>query len=68
MESNGIKFKPGQRFRLSALGEERCPKLNQTGVVVGRAGRSDAVRVLLDGRKTAMTLHMSYVETISKQP
>jgi hypothetical protein len=56
-------FKAGVRFHLSVLGKERCPRLRETGVVIGPAGRSDAVRVLMDGRKTAMTLHISYIET-----
>jgi hypothetical protein len=62
MQDNEAPFKPGERIRLSALGKERCPKLNRTGVVIGPAGRSDAIRVLIDGRKTPMTLHASYVE------
>jgi hypothetical protein len=62
MDEPENKFKPGQRIRLSALGKERCPRLSSTGVVIGSAGRSDAIRVLMDGRKTPMTLHVSYVE------
>jgi hypothetical protein len=56
------EFSPGQRIRLSALGKERCPRLSPTGVVIGQPARSDAVRVLMDGRKTPMTLHVSYIE------
>ena len=57
------EYQPGQRIRLSALGKERCPKIKiYSGVVSGKTSRSDAVRVLIDGRKTPMTLHVSYIE------
>jgi hypothetical protein len=58
-------FQIGKRFRLSALGKERCPRLTtHTGVIVGQPQRSDAVRVLLDGRKFPITLHASYIEAL----
>ena len=57
------ELKPGTRVRLSALGRERCPKMTrQTGVVVAKLDRSDAVRVLMDGNKDPSTLHRSYIE------
>ena len=56
---------PGTRIRLSVLGKKRCPKMTrQTGVVVAKLDRSDAVRVLMDGNKDPSTLHRSYVEAV----
>jgi hypothetical protein len=53
---------PGQRFRLSPLGKQRCPKLKpDIGVVIGKSGIS-AVRVKFDGRKQPATLHLSYID------
>jgi hypothetical protein len=62
MSYDEVVVRPGQRVSLSVLGKERCPKLkSQTGVIVKRSG-SSAVRVLFDGRKQPLTLHLSYVE------
>jgi hypothetical protein len=59
------ELEPGQRIRLSTLGRERCPKLkSHTGVVTGKTEYSAAVRVLLDGHKTPLTLHTSYIEAL----
>jgi hypothetical protein len=54
----------GQRVRLSVLGKERCPKSSlktDAGVVLGKCG-NNAVRILFDGRKQPITLHLSYIE------
>jgi hypothetical protein len=59
-----VQVIPGRRIRLSVLGKERCPRLNlksDAGVVLGKSGGS-AVRILFDGRKQPVTLHLSYVE------
>jgi hypothetical protein len=62
MSYDEVVVRPGQRVSLSVLGKERCPKLkSQTGVIVSRNGPS-SVRVLFDGRKEPLTLHLSYVE------
>jgi hypothetical protein len=50
----------GARVRLSALGQERSPKTVRTGEIVGAIGSSFAV--LLDGAKTSVRLHFSYLE------
>lgn len=64
MRDRDGEWKPGERIRLTVLGKKRCPRLKiHTGVVVGRTHRSDAVRILLDGRKMPITLHSSYVES-----
>ena len=63
MKERGSELELEQRIRLSTLGRERCPKLkSHTGVVTGKTGYSAAVRVLMDGHKTPLTLHTSYVE------
>jgi hypothetical protein len=63
MKERYFELELGQRIRLSALGRERCPKLrSHTGVVAGKADYSSAVQVLLDGYKTPLTLHTSYIE------
>lgn len=62
------KYQPtpaiGSRIRLSALGNERCPKFkNPTrGIVVGANLIGTSFRILLDGRKLPVTLHVSYIE------
>jgi hypothetical protein len=54
------------RFRMSALGAARCPRLaDRTGVIVSSGNGThhiSAVRVLFDGFKSPVTLHRSYVE------
>jgi hypothetical protein len=50
----------GDRVRLSALGQERSPKMVRTGEIVGAVGSSFAV--LLDGAKRSLRLHFSYLE------
>ena len=63
MKERDSELERGQRIRLSTLGRERCPKLkSHTGVVTGKTEYSAAVRVLMDGYKTPLTLHTSYIE------
>ena len=62
MSYDNVEVKLGQRVSLSVLGKERCPKIKvNTGIIVSRNGPS-SVRVLFDGRKYPLTLHLSYVE------
>ena len=57
------ELKPGMRIRLSALGKARSPRMKvHTGVIVGLTGGSEGVRVIMDGSKSPMTLHESYIE------
>ena len=57
------QFKVGTRIRLSVMGRARSRRITaQTGVVVGTPHRSDALRILMDGKKQAITLHISYIE------
>jgi hypothetical protein len=64
MRYRDVEVIPGQRIRLSVLGKECCPKLSSksdAGVVLGKCG-NNAVRILFDGRKEPVTLHLSYIE------
>jgi hypothetical protein len=61
MYGQDIELRQGQRIRLSDLGKARCKFKSDTGVVAGKSHHPDAVRVLMDGRKTPQTLHRSYV-------
>jgi hypothetical protein len=56
-------LKIGMRVRLSPLGIKRSPRVrgSHTGIVISARSRK-SVRVLLDGRKKAVTLHVSYIE------
>jgi hypothetical protein len=67
MDYDDPELKLGQRIQLSALGRSRCPRIKvQTGVIVGEPlGRG--VRVILDGSKTPITLHKSYVECLEQK-
>jgi hypothetical protein len=57
------ELKPGMRIRLSALGKVRSPRIKvHTGVIVGKPPGSEGVRIMLDGSKTPITLHESYIE------
>jgi hypothetical protein len=62
MDYDDTELKPGLRIRLSALGKARSPRMKtHTGVIVGEPhGRG--VRIILDGSKTPITLHKSYIE------
>jgi hypothetical protein len=57
------ELKPGMRIRLSALGKARSPRMKvHTGVIVSITNGSEGVRIILDGSKTPITLHESYIE------
>jgi hypothetical protein len=55
-------FATGQRVRLSALGLERCPRMQgYFGRVTGR-GSGSSYHVLFDGLKTTRQLHHTYLD------
>jgi hypothetical protein len=61
-------LKVGSRFRLSALGIERCRKFKiRTGVISGLSQTGSSVRVIFEGRRQPVTLHESYVELDSER-
>jgi hypothetical protein len=52
MNSLGIDFKVGDRFKLSALGSQRCPRLsNKGGIITSMIENSRTVCVRFDGNK-----------------
>ena len=56
-------FKPGERVRLSELGRTQSPKMSSgRGVVVRKSAAGTRYIVRLDGRKTTVTLHETYIE------
>jgi hypothetical protein len=57
------ELKPGTRVRLTELGKERSPRLKDyVGKVVGISLHTSTVRVLFEGRKAPVTLHVTYIE------
>jgi hypothetical protein len=61
-------FRPGDRVKLSELGEARSPRmLSKTGTiqrVTHHKSGSGGVAVLFDGMKEPCKLHWSYIEPI----
>jgi hypothetical protein len=65
--SGNTDVRLGSRFRLSALGIERCRKFkHQAGVIVGFGQSGSSVRAVFEGRRRPVTLHESYVEPDSE--
>ena len=63
MKADGKVFVAGQRFRLSKLGEQRCPKfIVKVGTIVAVRKNSASIIVKFDGNKQATTLHRDYIE------
>lgn len=59
------EFSIGSRFRISALGAARCPRLaNKLGTIVGKSNYPSSVSVLFDGNKSTSKLHRDYIERI----
>ena len=59
------QFTVGTRFKLSKLGEARNPRLKSIkGTIVGGSQYRSSLRVVLDGRKTPLSLHRDYIEPI----
>jgi hypothetical protein len=56
-------FIEGQRFRLSKLGAERCPRcIVQVGNIVRVRKNSVSITVKFDGNKKTTLLHRDYIE------
>jgi hypothetical protein len=59
----------GARFRMSALGASRSPRLaKKEGTIVGGSRLNSAIRVLFDGSKSPISLHRDYVEQLIAEP
>ena len=53
----------GSRCRLSALGSKRCRRLKaRTGVIIGISPTGSSFRIVMEGRRQPVTLHVSYIE------
>ena len=60
-----LSFPVGSRFKMSALGAARSPRLaDKRGIIVGTTRHSRSIRVLLDGSKFPVSLHRDYIEPI----
>jgi len=67
MIADGL-LKPGDRFRLTMLGVERCPKLAAyTGTIVSINRTRSGFYVLLDGTKSRRIFHRTYIMPIDQQ-
>jgi hypothetical protein len=56
----------GGRFRMSALGAARSPRLaKKEGTIVGCSRLNSSIRVLFDGSKSPISLHRDYVEQLT---
>ncbi len=52
----------GRRFKMSALGADRCPELaERTGIVVHVSHSTTGVTVLFDGAKRPTVLHKDFI-------
>jgi hypothetical protein len=59
----------GARFRMSALGAARSPRLaKKEGTIVGVSRLNSSIRVLFDGSKSPISLHRDYVEQLISEP
>lgn len=59
------KFYLGAKCRLSPLGKARHPLTSDiSGVVVGQSPTGNTIMLKANGRKTTLSLHVSYLELI----
>jgi hypothetical protein len=59
------ELKPGSKFQLTRLGNQRCPKLRgRTGTIVSMARTGNGFRVQFDGAKNPQSLHRTYIMPI----
>ena len=65
----GAPIAIGARFRMSALGAARSPRLaKKEGTIVGCSRLNSSIRVLFDGSKSPISLHRGYVEELASDP
>ena len=71
VELRMVRRKPdipvGTRFKLSKLGEARNPRLERgaEGTIVGGSRYKSSLRVVIDGRKTPLSMHRDYIDPIT---
>jgi len=65
---SGAPIAIGARFRMSALGAARSPRLaEKQGIIVGGSRLNSSVRVLFDGYKRPISLHRDYIEQLTSE-
>ncbi|MGY3238613.1 MULTISPECIES: hypothetical protein [unclassified Bradyrhizobium] len=65
MDLNTDSIAVGIRFKISKLGEIRCPEVaGKVGVVVDVSPRSTGITVLFDGAQRPTVLHRDYISPI----
>ena len=58
----------GNRFKLSALGAERCPRLaKQVGIVTAIIPNSRTICVRFDGNKNPTSIYKDYIEPFESE-
>jgi hypothetical protein len=63
MSADEEPFQKGDRVRLSGLGRERMPRNRATTARVVGFGRSDTrIRIVFDGSRYPVSVHVSYLE------
>jgi hypothetical protein len=63
-----VEIAIGDRFKMSPLGADRCPRLaDKEGVIVGGGQYPCTVRVIFDGSKSPTALHRDYIITAAKK-
>ena len=66
---SGAPVAIGARFRMSALGAGRSPRLaKKEGTIVGVSRLNSSLRVLFDGSKSPISLHRDYIEQLISEP
>ena len=66
---SGAPIAIGARFKMSALGAARSPRLaKKEGTIVGVSRINSSLRVLFDGSKSPISLHRDYVEQLVAEP
>jgi hypothetical protein len=66
---SGAPIAIGVRFRMSALGAARSPRLaKKEGTIVGVGRLNSSLRVLFDSSKSPISLHRDYVEQLIGEP
>lgn len=66
VHSSKAPIATGARFRMSALGAARCPRLaTKEGTIVGCSRLNSSIRVLFDGSKSPISLHRDYAEQLT---
>jgi hypothetical protein len=58
----------GDRFKLSALGSQRCPRLaSKVGIITATIQNSRAISIRFDGNKRSTSIHRDYIEPIESE-